>query len=64
MLPLRSQYADIPKGAIGWRVGRGEEYAIAFYRWFKSLHAGARAAFAAQNPEPEDRAGYYDGMRA
>ena len=64
MLPPWKKYPQIPRGSIGWRMGYGEDYASEFYKWFKELSNEAVAAFAMDNPEPEDWGDYYARLRS
>lgn len=64
MVTLWNKYPEIPNGSIGWRMGYGEDYAIEFYRWFKSMDHKGQTNFIAQNPEPEEWFGYYDLVKA
>jgi len=63
MEPPWIKYPDIPAMSIGWRMGGGEDYGIAFYRWFRALTPSERQAYCAANPEPDDDwRGYYAGI--
>jgi len=64
MITPWDKYPEIPKGSIGWRMGRGEDYAIEFYKWFRTLDTKKQNDFIANNQEPEDWAGYYDRLKA
>ncbi len=55
---------DIPPGSIGWRMGRGEEAYIAFYRSFSDLVPEQRDEFAQRNPEPPGWEGLYARITA
>jgi len=54
---------DIPAGAIGWRMGSGEDAHDAFYRWFSSVSDEEAAAFQKNNPEPQGWGGFYRKIR-
>ncbi len=64
MLTPWEKYPEIPNGSIGWRMGRGEDYALEFFKWFKKLDTQKQNEFTAHNPEPEDWEGYYDAIKA
>lgn len=52
MAPLWLMYPHIPNGSIGWRMGYGESYAEAYYRWFYSLSEDEKAEFNKKFPAP------------
>jgi hypothetical protein len=56
-------HPDIPAGSIGWRMGRGEEYVIAFWNWFNRLPPEENMAFKEQHPEPRGWRGFYESWR-
>ena len=60
MLPPWVQYPHIRRGSIGWRMGPGEDYRDAFWDWYLELSEERRKQYIADNPEPEEWAGYYD----
>ena len=62
MLPPWDQYPDIPPLSIGWRMGSGEDYRIAFHDWLRGLESKARDQFIKENPEPEGWAGFFDQL--
>lgn len=51
---------DYDMMSMGWRMGGGEDYMIAFAAWFKALGQARRVAFISANPEPEGWVGFYD----
>ena len=50
---------DIPAGSIGWRMGRGEDYIMAFWKWFNALTPPHQATYKDEHPEPEGWRGFY-----
>lgn len=46
-------FPKIGLGSIGWRMGSGEDYWIAFDRWFKKLPPDHKRQFRLKYPEPE-----------
>lgn len=59
MAPVWEKYPDIPRGSIGWRMGRGEEYYDEFYRWFSNLDAVGQSNYILAHPEPVEWKGFY-----
>ena len=58
------EYApDIPYGSIGWRMGPGEDYWIAFDDWLMSLPDDQYMRYLSENPEPPSWKGYYEVMK-
>ena len=59
MPPPWLKYPELPHGSIGWRMGFGEEYYNAFYKWFSALKAADRMQFRQSMPEPSEWSGFY-----
>jgi hypothetical protein len=68
MEPPWIKHPDIPLGSIGWRMGYGEDYWLAFSNWYKQLGTTEKAAFRTQHPEPAEVehgypwTGFYDRL--
>ncbi|WP_421791680.1 hypothetical protein [Hyphobacterium sp.] len=54
---------DIPRHSIGWRMGGGDGYAIAFGEWISSLSDEEFAEYVSENPEPGEWSGYYEMLK-
>lgn len=59
MLPPWEQLPDIPPRSIGWRMGPGQDYAVAFCSWLTSMSAADREGYVSAHPEPAGWNGYY-----
>lgn len=59
MIPPWERYPEIPRFSVGWRMGYGESYYNAFYRWDSQLEPEAAGQYAGDNPEPEGWRGFY-----
>ncbi len=59
MIPPWRMFPQIPLGSIGWRMGAGEEYWVAFAEWFARQDPQARNRYATRNPEPVGWSGFY-----
>jgi len=59
MVPPWEKHPEIPLGSIGWRMGYGEQYWIAFGEWFASKSLSHKRQYAAQHPEPAGWEGFY-----
>ncbi|WP_031230330.1 hypothetical protein [Asticcacaulis sp. YBE204] len=64
MLPPWEKYPELPKGRIGWRMGYGEDYMNAFWKWFSKLPDNEKDAYEQTSPEPEGWTGFYGRIRA
>jgi hypothetical protein len=60
--PPWKKHPEIEAGSIGWRMGGGEEYYDAFYRWFSAQSGSTQEEFRLANPEPPSWAGFYDTL--
>jgi hypothetical protein len=60
MRPPWFAFPEIPKGSIGWRMGRGEDFYNRFYRWFSGLNETEPTRFAESYPEPDEWKGFYE----
>jgi hypothetical protein len=63
-LPLSKEppwvvFPYIPRGSIGWRMGRGEDYYNEFYKWFSVLGSTERDRYVLGQPEPAEWKGFY-----
>ena len=63
MEPPWAKYPDIPAGAVGWRMGDGEDYYNRFYRWFSSLSPAEQDRFADDHEPPPEWAKLYKNIR-
>jgi hypothetical protein len=63
MQPPWSVLPSIPAGSIGWRMGAGEEYYDAFYRWFSSLSPTEQSDYALKYPVPDDWTDLYQTIK-
>ena len=61
--PLWIEFPRIPWGSIGWRMGGGEDYWLAWSAWFKSLPGSEQEAYAKAWPEPTGWEGLYAFVR-
>ncbi len=61
-LPFWKSHPQIGRGSIGWRMGDGEDYAIAWHRWYAELGRDVRRQYQKQYPEVGDWAGFYDSI--
>ena len=59
MLPLWLAYPEIPRYAIGWRMGAGEEYSWKFSEWWEKLSLTAQLDYQTLYPEPAGWRGWY-----
>jgi hypothetical protein len=59
MIPPWQKFSHIPLGSIGWRMGAGEEYWLAFDDWFKRKSLEAKILYVKENPEPDGWEGFY-----
>ena len=57
--PVWIAFPTIPWGSIGWRMGHGEDYWLAWVTWFKELSAASREQYKQAWPEPEGWVGFY-----
>lgn len=64
MEPPWLKYLDIPAGAIGWRMGAGEDYYDKFYRWFSGLPPDEQDAYSRANEPPSGWRDLYATIRA
>ena len=62
MEPPWSAFPRIPFGSIGWRMGPGEDYWVAFSRYYERKTPEHRKRYAAENPEPSGWEGFYAVM--
>ena len=60
MQPPWLQFPDLDRRSVGWRMGPGEEYLLAFAGWFRQLGTDRRTSYREDNPEPEDWLGFYE----
>ena len=51
---------DIPRYSIGWRMGGGEDYWLAFHEWFRVQGPEKRKHYIAIYPEPDAWSGFYE----
>ena len=45
--------------SMGWNMGGGEDYLMAFTPWFRALSREERDAYMRDNPEPDAYSGMY-----
>ena len=62
MDPPWTVYPDIEIYSIGWRMGSGEDYMIAYQPWLRELPQAEKAAYIAKHPEPEAWTGFYENV--
>ncbi|WP_095589840.1 hypothetical protein [Actibacterium ureilyticum] len=60
--PPWMQFPDLEPDSLGWRMGTGETYLIAFRRWYAALDAGAQQDYSAQFPAPPEWSGLYESI--
>ncbi len=60
MNPVWVEFPDIPWGSIGWRMGTGEDYMVAWSSWYSDLSEEEKLSFKDQWPEPDLWQGFYD----
>ena len=58
-LPLWLAFPEIPRYSIGWRMGAGEDYVMAFGNWWEKLSLKAQQEYQQRYPEPADWHGWY-----
>lgn len=63
MSPPWITFPDLPRMSIGWRMGGGESYWIAFMDWYNSLSDVEQELYGKKNPEPKDWHGFYELIR-
>ncbi|MDJ0820227.1 MAG: hypothetical protein QNJ09_00280 [Paracoccaceae bacterium] len=54
---------DYERHSMGWRMGPGEDYSLAFDSWLKGLSPAEFQEFVSQHPEPEGWEGFYKSIR-
>ena len=59
MIPPWKKHPGIPLGSIGWRMGSGEDYWIAFDDWFKRDTVEHQQLYMVEHPEPPGWEGFY-----
>ena len=59
-MPLWQKFPELPKSSAGWRMGKGEDYASEFFKWFRALTPEDQGVYMDKYPEPVSWAGYYD----
>jgi hypothetical protein len=59
MLPLWLKYPEIPRYAIGWRMGAGEDYSCKFSEWWEALSSEVKQEYQNFYPEPVGWRGWY-----
>ena len=59
LLPPWKKYPQIPLGSLGWRMGFGEEYWIAWQKWYAELSPPPRSQYQTAFPEPPGWSGFY-----
>ena len=63
MAPPWKFYPELADDYMGWRMGAGEDYLIAFREWFETLSGPERAGYAKHHPEHASWEGFYRGFR-
>jgi hypothetical protein len=63
MLPPWSAAPELPYGSLGWRMGSGEDYRVAFSNWFSKLSLAEYENYVHRNPEPKSWNGFYNIIR-
>ena len=53
-------FPEIPRGAIGWRMGSGEDYWTDWCLWLRAIAPQERETYRARHPEPQSWQGIYD----
>lgn len=59
LLPLWLKFPDMPRYAIGWRMGMGEDYRYEFGDWWDALSSEAQQLYQQRYPEPAGWRGWY-----
>lgn len=59
MQPPWKVFPGIPLGSIGWRMGRSEDYWVAFNDWYNRKSREHRERYASGETEPEGWTGFY-----
>jgi len=55
---------DYERTSMGWRMGGGEDYMIAFRNWLKALSENELARYRKENEEPDGWQGFYEYIRS
>ena len=63
MEPPWVRYPHIPFRSIGWRMGGGEDYWMAFLTWIRGLSDERFETYRSAHPEPAGWDGFYQLMR-
>ena len=58
--PPWKAFPSYSKGSMGWKMGPGEDYWIAFHEWIYSLDGTQLNEFVLAHPEPKDWKGFYN----
>jgi hypothetical protein len=61
-LPPWVKYPNIARRSIGWQMGLGEDYWVAFRRWWGGQPEETRERVRVKYPEPAEWSGYYRMM--
>ena len=56
------KYPHIARFDIGWRMGMGENYYNAFYKWFSGISSDERKNYVDRFPEPPQWMGFYNNI--
>lgn len=59
MEPLWAFLPEVSRYSMGWRMGRGEDYAQEWWLWFESISSEQKSCYIAKHPEPITWAGFY-----
>ncbi|NML63688.1 hypothetical protein HHL22_00540 [Hymenobacter sp. RP-2-7] len=59
LLPLWLEFPEIPRYAIGWRMGIGEDYRYKFGDWWDTLSPQAQQLYQQRYPAPIGWRGWY-----
>ena len=58
-LPPWRAFPDIGRHSIGWRMGPGEDYWMAFHGWLRELAPDEIARYVIKYPESGEWSGFY-----
>ena len=62
MLAPWQYFPEVKDDYMGWRMGAGEDYLIAFIHWFSTISATEQGDYIAANPEPSGWEDFYQGL--
>lgn len=56
------EYPNYERTSMGWRMGGGEDYKIAFQNWLAALSEGELVRYKNENEEPDGWQGFYQDI--